>query len=362
MTDEKMNRVRLPLICNSKSLSQSTIRNPQSAMVIPLAVILLVAGCATTNDGPFTLVVLPDTQCYCDTRLGQSSQDWGKDLREYFFAQTQWIRDQAERLNIRFVVHEGDITQTDYDEEWDIARRAMATLDGHVPYCLSLGNHDMGYRKTPDSPMSYDTAIDRETRFNKHFPRSFYAGQPSFGGTYDETLDNSYWVFDAGGLEFLIVSLEFKPRDKILAWASGIVESNPERRVIVLTHSYLNKESERIVSDNYTTPGNNGELMWQKFVSKHANIFLVLCGHVLGEGRLTSRGVHGNDVHQLLSDYQGEKNGGDSWLRYMEFHPEEDRIEVYTYNPVRGTHRNGDSSRFSLFYPMRGQAIKPDRP
>jgi hypothetical protein len=59
----------------------------------------------------FTLAVLPDTQFYCDTRL-KLSKKWGNgDLRHYFFEQTRWVRDNQKRLNIAFLVHEGDIVQ-----------------------------------------------------------------------------------------------------------------------------------------------------------------------------------------------------------------------------------------------------------
>ena len=93
----------------------------------------------------FTLAVLPDTQFYCDTRL-KLSKKWGNgDLRRYFFDQTRWVRDNQKRLNIAFLVHEGDIVQADAHEEWTIAKEAMSVLDGKVPYCMCLGNHDMGF-------------------------------------------------------------------------------------------------------------------------------------------------------------------------------------------------------------------------
>ncbi|MFL2480567.1 MAG: metallophosphoesterase, partial [Verrucomicrobiales bacterium] len=96
----------------------------------------------------FTLAVLPDTQFYCDTRL-KLSKKWGNgDLRRYFFDQTRWVRDNQKRLNIAFLVHEGDIVQTDAHEEWAIAKEAMSVLDGKVPYCMCLGNHDMGFKKS----------------------------------------------------------------------------------------------------------------------------------------------------------------------------------------------------------------------
>ena len=99
--------------------------------------------------------------------------------------------------------------------------------------------------------------------------------------------------------------------------------------------------------------GNTGEQTWQKFVKKHKNIFMVLCGHHAGEAVRTDAGDHGNQVHQVLSDYQHLNNGGESWLRYMVFEPNENKIKVYTYNPVLNKFRNAPSSRFNLDYPMK---------
>ena len=317
-----------------------------------------IAGAGKEVKKPFTIVMLPDTQCYCDTRHEQSKRRWGKDLREYFFAQTKWIKASKNMLNTRFVVHTGDITQTDFDEEWQIARNAMAEIDDVVPYVLCLGNHDLGYQKVGNTPHRYTTAINRTTQFNKFFPRSDYVGKAYFGGTFDKSHDNSWYQFNVGDLKFMIVSLEFKPRDEVLAWANQVVASHPEHRAIVLTHMYLNNKNQRINQDRYKVDGNNGEQMWQKFVKKHKNMFMVLCGHVLGNGLLTSKGDHGNDVHQILADYQGLNNGGESWLRYFTFHPESNEIEAFTYNPVLKKYDDKPEARFILKYDMGGKPVK----
>jgi hypothetical protein len=301
----------------------------------------------------FTIAVLPDTQCYCDTRLKQSARKWGNgDLRRYFFKQTEWVRDNQERLNISFLVHEGDIVQTDYPEEWAIAKEAMSRLDGKVPYCMCLGNHDMGYQKTDKDEHSYTTAVTRSTHFNEYFPREEYSKRAEFGDTFDENRhDNSWYHFEASGMNFLILSLECKPRDEVLDWANQVVAQHPDHRIIVLTHSYLNANKSR-TAGSFKIEGNLGEQMWDKFVRKHENIFMVLCGHVLGEALLTSVGDHGNQVHQVLSDYQGMNNGGESWLRYMVFQPDSNKIEVFTYNPDLDQYNEQPSSRFDLKYPM----------
>ena len=55
-----------------------------------------------TRNQPFSLVLLPDTQNYTREIYGAT--------RDIFTAQTQWIVDHKDELNIAFVLHEGDIT------------------------------------------------------------------------------------------------------------------------------------------------------------------------------------------------------------------------------------------------------------
>ena len=305
------------------------------------------------NEKSFTLAVLPDTQFYCDTRL-KLSKKWGNgDLRRYFFDQTRWVRENQKRLNIAFLVHEGDIVQADAPEEWAIAKEAMSILDGKVPYCLCLGNHDMGFQKS-NNKYGGDIAVNRTTHFNEYFPREKFSKTKEFGGTFDpKRHDNSWYHFEAAGMKFLIVSLECKPRDEVLNWANKVVSEHPDHRVIVLTHAYMRANGKRFDKLGYKIKGNAGEAIWQKLVSKHKNVFMVLCGHASGEAVLTSKGDHGNQVHQVLSDYQNLHNGGESWLRYMVFEPSENKIKVYTYNPALDKFRNQPSSRFDLAYPMK---------
>jgi len=324
-----------------KALSYSTI-------LVVSTICLLFGGCGSPR--PFTLVVLPDTQNYADTRLAYADSRWGNgDLRNRFFRQTEWIRDNKVRLNIVMVAHVGDIVQTDYRDEWEIANKAFQTLDGQVPYILCLGNHDMGYEPHPAA--TGKSATSRETLFNEYFGPTRFEPYPWYGGHMDRGNDNSYCLFDAGGMKFLIISLEFKPRDEVLAWADGIVSQHRDRRCIVLTHSYL-RGNERIAKDGYAVQGNTGQVMWEKFVREHENIFMVLCGHT-NVGRLTSRGRHGNLVHQILSDYQGWHNGGEGYLRIMTFVPAKDRIEVRTYSPVLGEYERTEQNEFVLPYRMK---------
>jgi len=307
---------------------------------------------APGHDSDFTLVVLPDTQDYADRSVNHARKKWGKDCSGYFGIQTAWVKDNARKLNIRFLLHTGDITQMDQPGEWRIAQEALAPLNGVVPYALAVGNHDMGCLL--DESAHGKTATSRHSRLDEFFPAASISEQPWFADCLDDSLANAAYRFEQGALKFLILSLEFKPRDESLAWASRMVDKFPDHRVIVMTHGYMNPKGRKnsYVALPYQVAGNDGEQVWKKFVSRHRNIFLVLCGHTQGEGRRSDRGVHGNVVHQLLADYRHLENGGGSWLRYLLFRPTQNRIDVVTYNPALDRFMDGPESRFAIDYPM----------
>lgn len=325
-----------------------------AALLVLALALLFTAQAHARQAKPFTLIVLPDTQCYADTRIGFAARKWGSDLRQNFFDQTQWIKDNKDVLNIAMVAHVGDIVQADYEDEWLIADKAFATIDGIVPYVLCLGNHDFGFLENPDtSPKSWFAANRGTVNANKYFGPSRFEALPWYGDYFGQGNENSYSTFEAAGMKFLIIALELHPRDNTLVWANDVVAQHPGHRCIVLTHSYLNARNQRLVKDPYCDiEGNAGEAMWQKFVARHENIFLVLCGHMLGEGRLTSIGQKGNKVHQVLANYEFENNGGDGCLRIMTFIPDKDSIEVETYSPVLMKSRTSSKSQFSLEYEM----------
>jgi hypothetical protein len=293
---------------------------------------------------PFSVIVLPDTQYYADLRLHKLEQ------KDFFYSQTNWIKANKKALNIKMVAHVGDIVQTDFPAEWEIADKAFRTLDNSVPYILAIGNHDMGTVMKPQRKH----AISRETHLNDYFPTTRFKDNPiyQYGGCFETGKnENSYLLFEAGGMKFLILALELVPRDEILEWANNIVSKYSDRRCIVVTHDYLMPSNELRARLSYPIKGNSGQQVWDKFVSHHKNIFMVLCGHYHGETVLASKGNHGNMVYQVLADYQ-EEEGGQGYLRIMKFVPAKDEIQVETYSTVLKKHRKTAQSQFILNYSM----------
>ncbi|MCK5628240.1 metallophosphoesterase [Candidatus Bathyarchaeota archaeon] len=270
----------------------------------------------------FTIIVLPDTQYYSES------------YPEIFDNQTQWIIENKEVMNIVFVTHLGDLVDHSYSEtEWENANNSISKLDGQVPYGVLPGNHDVGGLSV----------------FNTYFGIDRFNSESWYGGAYQGDNTNNYQLFSAGGDQYLIIHLQYNPSEDILAWAGAVVDSHPNRRVIVSTHEYLAGSWLFWRSSRRSSIGNR---VWNNFVKQHADqIFLVLCGHEWEEISRTDE-VNGFVVHQVLSDYQSREKGGNGWLRILEFSPSQDKIFVRTFSPYLNGFEFDSNSEFTLGYDM----------
>lgn len=283
---------------------------------------------APFTPGAWTIAVLPDTQVYSLRFPG------------VFTAQTGWVLANRERLDIRYAIQLGDIVNNNTPREWQNARDAMRLLDGAVPYALVPGNHDYG----PSGDAS-----TRDTLLNDYFEFDAHAAQPTFGGAMEPgRLDNTYHLFRAGGRDWIILCLEWAPRDSAVQWADSVMARHPGRLGILVTHAYMNNNDRRYDHTDkdhpqhynpheYRTPGpvNDGEQLWNKLVRKHTFV-LTLNGHVLGDGTgyLASTSDRGLTVHQILANYQMRELGGEGYLRLLEFQPDGSTVRIKTYSPL----------------------------
>jgi hypothetical protein len=276
---------------------------------------------AQTADGDFSIVVLPDTQNY--------SQYYP----QIFAAQTQWIAAQRDALHIQLVIGVGDIVNDgSSDAQWQNADAAMRTLDqAGVPYVMAIGNHDY------DGQRPQDRAA---TKFNQYFGPQRYASYPWYHGenNYPAGSNESFFAtFTIGGKDYLILTMEFVPRDAALDWARQVIAANADKEIILVTHSNMYGDNTRVdqCDTNDVNRDNDGEETWTKFASQYPNISMVLSGHITKPptGVRTDVGVNGNLVNQLLSDFQDGKTGGNGYLRVMTFHPALNSIDVQTYSP-----------------------------
>lgn len=296
--------------------------------------------------GSFTIVALPDTQIYCEK------------YPRHFINQTRWIVENQEKHNIVFVTHLGDITNRNTPEQWEVAQEALRVLDGEVPYSLVLGNHDYG----PGG-----NCTTRDTLLNGYVPLSTVSKQRTFGGVKDDgRLENSYHTFNVGDNKFLVLCLEFGPRDDVVSWADSIVTRHPQHRVLLTTHAYMYFDDTRydwtkFGKDQKWNPHaygtaklaggtNDAQQLWEKLIAPQRTFFMTLNGHVLddGLGRMTSTLPSGGAVHQMLVNYQMKKEGGEGFLRLVEFLPDKRTVQVKAYSPSTGTYKTDPQNQFTL--------------
>ncbi|MCC6488018.1 MAG: metallophosphoesterase [Candidatus Hydrogenedentes bacterium] len=313
--------------------------------LLALLIVSLGVGAETlapAPEGTFTLAVIPDTQRYLGPGTGRDDES-GAPRNPAFDSRTSWLAANIEVQRIVFITHTGDVVDKNEHRQWQIARANMDRIHGKVPYGISVGNHDMA-AEPGDSRL-----------FQEYFGAERYTGQPWYGGTYEgfpgHTPEvsgnnaNSYQLFSAGGLDFVIVHLECNAPDDVLDWADGVIESYRNRMAIISTHMYLGGIPKKGADQPqgrmqwkkvHGARGNTPQQLWEKSFIKHPNLFLTLCGDQSASiaWRQTSRGAHGNAVHELLADYP--RNADDSdWLRLLRFDPANGQIEVFTYSPAQ---------------------------
>src|SRR6266480_411326 len=143
----------------------------------------------TPAEGDFTLVALPDTQYYVSSLNGG--------LPAMFTSQTDWIAANSSIRNIAYVAQLGDCVQNGdnggNNAEWLEATNALYRLENPnttfmpdgIPYGVAVGNHDQS---------------------------------PSGSATGTTTTTSS----------------------PVLAWASGLLQANQNRRAIVVSHWIIN--------------------------------------------------------------------------------------------------------------------------
>ncbi len=304
------------------------------------------AGALPFAPGSWTLAILPDTQVYAMS------------YPDLFLDQTRWIAANRDRYNIEYVLHLGDITNNNTSNQWQNAKSALSLLDGVVPYALVPGNHDYGANGGTEN---------RSTQLHAFFPVADCAAWPTFGGVMEPgRLDNSYHLFRAGGVDWLVLALEFGPRDSVVAWAGQIAAKHPARKKILITHAYTYSDDTRYdwagkgTAQSWNPHGyptgsaldgtNDGEELWRKLVKVHPGFVLVLSGHVLndGLGRLSTTNDFGEVVHQMLVNYQMQTQGGEAVLRLIEFLPDGRTVRVKAYSPFSGAHKTDPQNQFVL--------------
>ena len=256
---------------------------------------------------------------------------WMSDTQQYSSAASpmwaemnNWILDNREKLDIRYVFHTGDIVSASKsDKQWLFAGEAMSILsEGDMPFLAVTGNHDTGYRESYSRYMDYVGSL-----------------QPMhFAQEYSET-GSRYELFTIDGRDYIFLGIAFStrgPSQEECQWARDVLAKYSDRIAIILTHSYIKRLTD------YTTQGN---VIYREIVQPSPNVLMVLCGHCRELSRRADEldddgdGTPDRTVYSLLTNFQAAKNGGDGYMRFLMFRHKE--ICVYTYSPILDTYEYG---------------------
>ncbi|MEJ5995253.1 metallophosphoesterase [Pedobacter sp. Du54] len=334
------------------------------ARVVTIAlVIIAIDGCKHTgeqvipkekpaadeNDETFSIAIIPDTQYYTSLKHNGTMS--------MFEQQIQWIRDNKTKEKIAYVIHLGDLVDTGSDQaQWIRGKTEMYKLEtDHIPYGIAVGNHDQSPNGDPTFPST-------ELGYNLYFGRTHMSAFPWFGGAEGSSnnADNHYDLFTANGVDYLVLYVEFNSpgaaeynpalEATTMNWVNGVLTTYANRKIIVVSHSILNVPSE---SNSPTIPGQGNNNIEGQFTVQgkiiyanmklHKNVFLMLSGHISGEGFRKDE-FDGGVIKTYLADYQSrenapyngtKRNGGNGLMRLMRFNKTKQTLSVRTFAPQK---------------------------
>ncbi|BCM92146.1 hypothetical protein IAD21_04025 [Abditibacteriota bacterium] len=303
--------------------------------LVALFAAVIATACPSALARPFTIPVLPDTQIEVRARP------------DMLKSQLNWIVANKKALKIPVVLHVGDIVDWDNAKQWDDASKALSVLDeARLPYALAVGNHDtaaVGQFSGSAAPGNVNLNLRNTAKFNYYFPVDRFKAQQ---GRFEEgKSDNAFYTFKAGGLNWMVVTLEFCARQGPVDWANGVVAAHPKHNVILLTHFHLTSKGE--INQNNAGYGNlTNQSIYDQLIKKHSNILMVLSGHVDSSSWRTDKGEKGNTIYQILQDYQTSDSGG-GYIRLLEVDPEKGTVSARMYSPFYDKTKD-DFSQFSF--------------
>lgn len=313
-----------------------------------------------SNPESFTFVVFGDVQSYTKNSVYQPIYELC----------TAWVADNVENLNIKAVLFTGDLVQRNENivpgrgsvnqtsrQMWEWSSHCLERLDGKVPYIIAAGNHEYGYTRGDEAFTHYPEyyTYERNPLTANHIVAAF----PNREGK--ASLENAAWDFRTKSWgKLLVIGTEWAPRDEVLEWAKELCNSEKyqDYTVVFLTHSLLRGKTAKYTdNEGYKIqPRNFGREIWEKLLFPCKNIRLAVCGHTghpasddgkepgssydheVNNAYRCDKNSAGKDVHQMMFNiqYLGGGNGGDGWLRLLEFLPDGKTIKASTYSPLFG--------------------------
>lgn len=305
-------------------------------------------GGAESAGEDFTICVIPDTQYYTASLNGGTPA--------MMAAQMDWIKANREAENIVYVAGVGDISEygDNNNSEWVNAtsngwyrlETPVTGLPHGIPYGVAVGNHDQSPYALRGHPLSSSTA-----KFNQYFGRNHFAGRAYYGnnraGASSNNNDCHYDLFSAGGVDFIVIYLEFDSENEdwndANQWAQDMLTIYRHRKGIIVTHDLMN-------AGVGTAFNPQGGAVYNR-IKYRTNCFLMLSGHTGPQGRRADT-YNSNTINTIMQDYQAQANGGGGVMRVMRFSVTNNTLYVRTLNAVTGVFRSLTNSNDTFTLPL----------
>ncbi|WP_309121453.1 lamin tail domain-containing protein [Paenibacillus sp.] len=261
----------------------------------------------TPDDYDYSFVWMSDTQYY-----SESYPHIYEDI-------VDWIADNKETMKIKYVTHTGDLVdEADKPYQWAVASDNMKVLeDANIPYGVLAGNHDVAGKQA-----AYD-------QYWTYFGEDRFKSQDTFGGSYDNNRGH-YDLVSSHGNDYIFVYMGWGIGDEEIAWMDQVLKQYPDRMAVLNFHEYL------LVSGNRAPIADK---IHEQVVVPNRNVVAVLSGHYHDAELLVDAidddgdGTPDRNVYQMLADYQGGPEGGQGYIRLMQFDIDNNKLHIKTYSP-----------------------------
>lgn len=293
------------------------------------------------NEDNYNIVLIPDTQ---------NTVEYCGDVMN---AAVEGLIDTADELNVKGVIHLGDVVDDNNDDaQYVTARDAFYKLpDAGIKFLVQMGNHD-GWSSGIHN--YYNSFSGKSTSFLRR--ASWYlTNSPNGDG------NSSYMLVQGGSYNYLVISLScngsgsgqnnntsWDSRDE--EWLRSVLEEYPNCPTIVTTHDLQNCSATEPSSIQLSAQGTR---LWN-IVKEYDQVFMMVGGHSHGSGVQMLENTNGKPVVSILTDYQFAYNGGNGFFRYLEFDESADKIYYSTYSPYAASLPEEEKSFFDVNF-MTGE-------
>ncbi len=300
-----------------------------TVIIIIITAALLPSGCARSASTVTLTAKTPEPAPEPTAEPAEAPRytiAWISDTQHYsnrfpdtFYAMTEYLRDNADSLDLRYIAHTGDLVhRAGSERQWEVAQRAMAAI-ADIPAGVCAGNHDVG---TDDADYS---------AFSRYFGEAEASLRECYADSFEDNRGHCDLI-DAGETRFVFIYIGYQIEQSGIEWVKQMLEKYSDRVAVICTHAYFDTDLSLL---------EDGELLKREVVSQYPNVYMVLSGHRYNiacvEDSFDDDGDGEDDrtVYQMICNYQAaDSEGGSGYMMLFGIDEAAGLIHCKTYSPL----------------------------